>query len=142
MKPPRTWILTANGTVARVFDYTPLDGLAAVEGHEWSAPPGPEYSDSQGMSHSRFGQSQHRMAAHTGPDHEHLVFAREIATELETAHRKGEFESLVLIAAPAMLGLLRDELDKDVRDTVRIELDKDLTRMPTAELETYLSEMM
>jgi protein required for attachment to host cells len=54
------------------------------------------------------------------------VFARRISAALATAHRTGGIDRIVLIAAPAFLGLLRKTLPKSLRAVVAAEVAKDL----------------
>ncbi len=135
MKSPKTWVIAANGQMARLFDL-PRKGASPVplEDHVWTAPPHAEFSDAQGMTQSRVGPSQHRMAPRTGPDLSEQAFARDIAGKLAAAQRSGQFERLVVAAAPRMLGQLRDQMDNSVQKAIWFEIDKDLTQLP---LETF-----
>jgi protein required for attachment to host cells len=54
------------------------------------------------------------------------VFARRISAALATAHRTRGIDRIVLIAAPAFLGLLRKTLPKSLRAVVVAEVAKDL----------------
>ena len=58
--------------------------------------------------------------------HEAEVFARRIAAELEQAHRRGDFEGLIVMSGPVFLGLLREALPQSVRATLVAEVGKDL----------------
>ena len=142
MNTPKTWVIAAGGEIARVFDYsgggkTPVP----VSGETWHAEKEMDFVDKQGVGKSRIGASVHRMAPHTGPDHEHLVFARAIAGKLVEAQAAGRFERLVLCAAPAMLGLLRQEMPKALGEAVVAEFDKDLPNyglVPPPEADPYV----
>ena len=143
MTSAKTWIVAANGDIARVFDYTdPETGPIPVTGNTWHATKGLEWADKQGHTKSRIGPSLHRMAPHTGPDPDHLSFAREIADKLENAHETGTFDRLVLCASPVMLGLLRQTLSGGVEKTLVAEVDKDLTHMPLEEFGSYMAERL
>ncbi len=53
------------------------------------------------------------------------------------AHR-GDFEEIVLVAPPPVLGDMRKKLHKEVSDRVRGELAKTLTNHSMADIETIL----
>lgn len=58
--------------------------------------------------------------------HESEQFAKAVARTLDAARTRQEFDRLVLIAAPRMLGLLRDALPEPCRSVVAAEIAKDL----------------
>ena len=76
-----------------------------------------------------------RTDAHT---EEEVRLAREIAGALADGHRTGQFGKLVIIAAPRLLGYLRDSLAAPVRQSVTNEIDKDLTAYDAAALTDWL----
>lgn len=55
-------------------------------------------------------------------------FAQMLAERLHRARAAGAFQSLVLVAPPKFLGLLREELDAPTARLVVGSVDKDLTR--------------
>jgi len=143
MKTRKTWILIANGTTARVLENTgPGKGLHALDGKIWNAPEKDAFESEQGMTNSSVGRSMHRMAPHNTPDKEEAAFAAELAERLSKAHADGEFDDLVLTAAPHMLGLLRPALDAQVRGTVIAELAKDLVKTPAIDLKDHFEDVL
>lgn len=72
--------------------------------------------------------------------HEAALFADRIAEQLEQARRSGEFDRLVVMAAPAFLGLLRKALPDSVRLHVAAEVGKDLVHEPPAMLQAHVPE--
>ncbi|HEY5806941.1 MAG TPA: host attachment protein [Povalibacter sp.] len=55
------------------------------------------------------------------------LFARQVAGQIDEARKRNEFEKLVIIAGPRMLGLIRDGLTVPSRTLVVAEVDKDLS---------------
>lgn len=143
MKARKIWILIANGTTARVLENTgPGKGLNALVGKVWHAPEKDAFESEQGMTNSSVGRSKHRMAPHNAPDKEESAFAENIAEHLSQARAGGEFDDLVLTAAPQMLGLLRPALDAQVRDAVIAELPKDLVKTPDIDLKSHFADVL
>lgn len=62
-------------------------------------------------------------------------FASDLADKLYKMAHKGRFNELVLVASPQVLGVLRDEMHKEVSDKVIAEIPKTLTNHPLPEIE-------
>lgn len=143
MKARKTWILVANGKTARVLENTgPGKGLHALAGKVWYAPENVAFESEQGMTNNSVGRSKHRMAPHNAPDKEDSAFAEELAMHLSQALVAGEFDNLVLTAAPKMLGLLRPALDAKLRTSVIAEVPKDLVKTPETDLKDHFSDIL
>lgn len=70
--------------------------------------------------------------------HEAALFAGRIARQLELSQRNDEFDRLVVMAAPAFLGLLRKALPDSVH--VAAEVGKDLLHEQPAMLPTHVPD--
>jgi protein required for attachment to host cells len=64
--------------------------------------------------------------------HELELFALQVARDLDSARTRHEFDRLVLIAGPRMLGLLRDALPAACRSVVAAEVPKDFVHHDVA----------
>ena len=69
-------------------------------------------------------------------------FAAELAEDLYKRAHAGEFDRLVLVASPQILGQLREELHQEVTDRIVAEVDKTLTNHPVHEIEKIVREEM
>ncbi|HEX8754960.1 MAG TPA: host attachment protein [Steroidobacteraceae bacterium] len=65
-------------------------------------------------------------------------FARRIAQTLEQARRQNRYDRLVIMAPPAFLGLLREEMPAAVHEVVSAEIAKDLVHEPPEALSAHL----
>lgn len=87
------------------------------------------------------GPSPHRSAV--GETDWHRLgkerFADEIADLLYRRVHAGTMERIVLVAAPLILGELRQKLHKEVAERIVAEIDKTLTNHPVHEIETILN---
>lgn len=100
-------------------------------------------SDRAGKHTGAFGQGQHVFDARTNvKDHEVEIFAREIAEHLETGRTSGQFQKLVLMAPPAFLGVLREQLSDGVRELVVDEIAKDLVTHSSEEVRNKLQHVL
>lgn len=66
-------------------------------------------------------------------------FAKEIADELYRMGHSQEFQALLIVAPPKMLGDLRAKLHPEVVERLVGEVSKDLTGTPTQEIARLLS---
>jgi protein required for attachment to host cells len=66
-------------------------------------------------------------------------FGRELAERLRLWALDGRFRSLVLVADPRTLGVLRPLLHKEVAERLAGEISKDLTGQPVHEIEAALA---
>jgi protein required for attachment to host cells len=77
---------------------------------------------------------------HSPRQHEAEGFARRIAHVLEAAHQQRQYAHLVIMAAPAFLGLLRGALPKAVGATIVAEVPKDLLHGPESAILEHLPQ--
>lgn len=68
-------------------------------------------------------------------------FARQIAHLLEQARMERRYDRLFIAAAPAFLGVLRQELPEAVRKVLAGELDQDLVNLDAQQLEHRLQAL-
>lgn len=69
-------------------------------------------------------------------------FSRDIAKLLNTAKQDKLYEQLILITAPHMLGLLNEQLDKNVQAHISQTIQKDLQSFTEQELLAYLMQYL
>jgi protein required for attachment to host cells len=68
-------------------------------------------------------------------------FLKKVAAHLEEVVAAHRTASLVLIAAPRALGVLREALTEPVRRLDKAEIAKDLVKTPKPKLEAYLQSL-
>lgn len=142
-----TWVLIGDAARARLF-------AAADQGQTWNLIRNFEHPQSRFANHDlvtdRAGSFQQsgnlsrgtRSAMEPSIDaktEEQILFAHELADELEKGLARNEYSHLVLAAGPQFLGLLRDSLPSQVKKHVTASVDKDYTRMPSRELQQRFS---
>ncbi|MFZ5962633.1 host attachment family protein [Thalassococcus sp. BH17M4-6] len=67
-------------------------------------------------------------------------FASDLSDRLYEDAHAGRFEKLVIVAAPKILGILREEMHKEVTDRVIAEIDKNLANHPVDEIERLVKK--
>lgn len=72
-------------------------------------------------------------------DRNEREFLADLAKRLDAAINGGQLKSLVLVAPPRALGVLRAAYSPALKQAVRIEIDKDLVKVPVHEIEKRLT---
>ncbi len=126
-----SWILVANQAEAQIFSTDQLPGnLILVETlthEEGKAHARDLVSDAPGSVHDRKGETRHSMEPDTGVKEEsRRRFVKEIVVRLETTRLRGNLDQLVILAAPAVLGVIRKTLTCPLERLVIKEIPKDV----------------
>lgn len=140
---PNTLVLVAESSRAKLYTVenrrAPFIELDALVHPESRAHEGDLVADRAGSDGGTNGQGRHIIDnKHTAKDNEALIFAKDLASRLDSGRNKGEFNRVVLVAAPAFLGVLRDNLSKEVLGMVSRQVDKNLVQKPAEVLREYL----
>ncbi|OWU73855.1 host attachment family protein [Phaeobacter sp. 22II1-1F12B] len=67
-------------------------------------------------------------------------FAHHLSDILYEKAHKGEFDRLIIVASPQVLGNLRDDMHKEVTDKVVAEIPKTLTNHPVNKIEELVKK--
>jgi protein required for attachment to host cells len=136
------WVMVADGEKA-LFLKNAGDNLhpnlEVVHQMEQDNPPTREQgTDSPGRYND--GPSVHRSSVEDTDWHRigKERFADEIAARLYKLAHRGEFDDIVLVAPPLVLGTMRKKLHKEVGDKVIAEIPKTLTNHAIFEIEALL----
>ena len=142
MKTP-AWIVVADSVRARAYAAGAARG-ALNEVAAWTHEPSRQreqdlVSVRPGRTFDSVGGGRHALEpGRTQKRHEAEAFAGEIADALRRARNEQRYESLVLVAAPEFLGLLRAALDAPTGQRVAHTIDKNLTELDAAALRAQL----
>ena len=69
-------------------------------------------------------------------------FASDLAERLYKMAHRGDFEQLILVASPQILGVVRDEMHQEVSRKLIATVDKTLTNHPIGEIEKIVSDSL
>ena len=138
-----TWVVVAESSRAKIFEgtkrNTPLRELQDLTHPESRLHERELTSDLPGRTFDSGGEGRHAMGQVVSPkEQESLRFAQAIAGHLEIARIEGRFEKLILVAAPAFLGLLHDSLSNNLNKLVIEEVRKNLVQHDAADIRSRL----
>ncbi len=143
MKPTITWIVMADARTVRIaVNEGPGKGIYGYSTQGLEPPKITELSDAPGVVNAAVGPNRGSIFEPDLKGQAAAAFAGEITQYLDTALRDKQFDRLVLVASPAMLGLLRRKLSGPLKSALRADIPKDLTHLPLDALPAHLSDVM
>ncbi|MBY0475259.1 MAG: host attachment protein [Nitrosomonas sp.] len=143
----KIWILIANSGNATLFTAdsptASLTELMTFDNPDARAKQMELSSDRPGRSFDSYGEGRHAMATEVEPkEQEQIRFAKLIVDRLEQGRMENAFERLVVVAAPAFLGLLRTNFNAPLSSLLSLEINKDYTSLRADELRARLPERL
>jgi len=144
---PNILVIAADNTCARVFHAVssqgPLEEKTVLVHPENRLHEKDMTSDRQGYSFSSHGHSRKALSKHVDPkEHEIKQFAKEINEYLKNSEANHEFDQLIIIAAPKLLGTLKNQLNSSIQKLITYELKKNIAKLSAAEIRKYLPKYL
>ncbi len=146
MKPIHTLILIASEHDARFLENKGvgkgIQQLAQVS-NDAIADQLKDYADQPTSGHASVGEGRFHVAPSGDPRQaKRLAFARYLVKLTGEKMQRPGYDRLVVSAAPAMLGVLRDQLDGTLKGRLYADIDKDLVAIPTADLAKHFNAVL
>ncbi|MGM0557689.1 MAG: host attachment protein [Myxococcota bacterium] len=155
------WILVADSSRARIFDatrkfsapgefefskFSEVDDLVNARGRARNQDintdkPG-RMADRTGRGDATTGQRSAVGGKEEPKETEAKAFAQRVNDRLEDAANDGDYDEVVVIAAPRFLGMLRDSRASQVDSMVIEEIGKDFTKLSAHDLKDRLPELL
>ena len=141
MKP---MIVVADSSRARIFTvdskHSPLNEIETIAHPEGRLQDQDLVSDMPGKESGKGGGGDHAFQERTDPKkQEMIVFAKRIADYLDDARKANKLNKLLIVAAPAFLGELRNHLSVKTSERIVYELDKNLAHHDEKDIRKHLS---
>ena len=137
------WVVVCDGAKALILENAG-DGMhpnlktKEVYGHT-DAKTREQGADAPGRSVNSVGARRSAMEQTDWHDQDEKRFLTELAGRLDAAVTAGETKSVIMVAPPRALGVLRQAYSNGLRGAVRAGIDKDYVRMPVHEIEKALA---
>lgn len=138
-----TWVVVADSGRADIYSrqkrFSPLEPVQRLTEPEARSKEHDFASDAPGRSFDSHGQGRHAMEPdQTAKEHLRERFVRRISDVLESARNDDRFQQLVIVAAPAVLGALRQQLSQPVQQQLVAEIDKNMTDQDQAAIASLI----
>ena len=137
-----TCIVACSGTTAKLWLSTSRFGewraLVEMQHPESATRERDLVSDRPGRSFDSFGSGRHAMSqSQTAREQELMRFAEQVADYVNKGIANGDFQSLVLLAAPGFLGHLRNELSSAATNATVLTASKNITSLDVNQIREY-----
>jgi protein required for attachment to host cells len=96
-------------------------------------------SDKPGRSHSSLGHGRSSVEQTDWHDQAERTFLLQLIKRLDAALAAGKTKSIIMVAPPRALGVLRPAYSHALKGAVRAELDKDFVKLPVHQIEKQLT---
>ncbi len=137
------WVVVCDGAKALVLENTgdaKFPNLKMVEVFEQKHLATHEIgADAPGRSHSSLGHGRSSVEQTDWHDQAERDFLVHLAKHLDAAIAAGKTKSLIMVAPPRALGMIRSAYPHALKAAVRAEIDKDLVKLPVHQIEKHLT---
>jgi len=96
-------------------------------------------SDAPGRSFNSVGAGRSAVEQTDWHEQSESRFLEKLVSQLDAEIVAGRIKSLIIVAPPRALGIMRKAYSGQTRNALRAELDKDLVKMPVHEIERHLT---
>jgi protein required for attachment to host cells len=96
-------------------------------------------TDKPGRTHNSAGHGSSAVTQTDWHDQSEQVFLTHLAQRLDGDVGAGKVKSMILVAPPRALGMIRHAYSQALRGAIRSEIDKDLVKHPVHDIEKHLT---
>jgi protein required for attachment to host cells len=137
------WVVVCDGAKALVLENVgdpKFLNLKTKEVYEQDDPKTSEQgTDAPGRAINSVDARRSAMEQTDWHDQAERRFLQSLAGHLDAAVNAGKVKSLIVVAPPRALGVLRRAYSHNLRAALRAEIDKDLVKLPVHEIEKHLA---
>ena len=138
------WVVVCDGKKALVLENVGDEKFLNLKTREVHEQPdlrtSEQGTDAPGRAISSLDSRRSAMEQTDWHDLEEQKFLHKLADHLEAEVNAGKAKSLIVIAPPRALGMLRRVYSPNLRGALRAEIDKDFVKLPVHEIEKHLAE--
>lgn len=141
-----TWVVVADSSRARIFttktSTSPLEELETLAHPEGRLHEQEISSDLPGKDKGN-GSGGHAYQDEVAPKEQEMInFAKRVSGHLADAHHANKYHRLAIVAAPAFLGELRNQLPAPINKLVCFDLNKNITLQTAEEIRKQLPKSL
>jgi protein required for attachment to host cells len=137
------WVVVCDGSKALFLENagdSKFPNLKTRETFEHKAAPTSQLgTDAPGRSHSSVGHGRSSVEQTDYHTLEEDAFLRSIVGKLDAALQAGQVKSIIMVAPPRALGVLRIAYTHGLKQALRAEIQKDYVKLPVYEIEKHLA---
>ena len=96
-------------------------------------------TDKPGRAHSSVGSIRSAVSQTDWHNQAEQAFLSHLVQQLDAGIAAGKIKSLIIVAPPRALGIIRPLYTHALKNAIRTEVDKDFVKMPVYEIEKHLT---
>ena len=96
-------------------------------------------TDAPGRAYASVGGGRSSVEQTDFHDQQETEFLRSITAKLDAALNAGQVKSIIVVAPPRALGVMRQAYTNGLKQAVRGEIQKDYVKLPVYEIEKHLA---
>jgi protein required for attachment to host cells len=137
------WVVVCDGKKALVLENVGDQKFPNLKTRKVYEQPDPKTrelgTDEPGRAFSSASPNRSAMEQTDWHDQSERRFLEDLVARLDAEVLAGKLKSLIMIAPPRALGVMRNAYTGHLRGVLRAELDKDFVKMPVHEIERHLT---
>lgn len=137
------WVVVCDGGRALLFENSGTaiaPALRVIDSLAQEVPPTREQgTDAPGRAFATTGTARSAVEQTDWHDMAEQQFLRQLAERLNEAVVAGKVPSLIMVAPPRALGVLRNHYSPALRQVLHQEIDKDLVKLPVADILRHIT---
>jgi len=137
------WVIVCDGKKALILENAGDEKFLNLKTREVQEHADPKTSDlgtgAPGRAFNSVGGGRSAVEQTDWHKQEEERFLQRLASRLDAEVNTGNAKSVIIVAPPRALGVLRQAYSQNLRNALRAEIDKDLVRMPVDEIERHLA---
>jgi len=137
------WVVVCDGKKALVLENAGDEKFLNLKTRQVFNHPDQKTSElgtgAPGRSFSSVGHGRSAVEQTDWHTQEEERFLQKLAGHLDAEVKAGRAKSIVIVAPPRALGVLRPAYTHDLRKVLQTEIDKDLVKVPVHEIEKHLT---
>jgi protein required for attachment to host cells len=137
------WVVVCDGAKALILENAgdmKFPNLKTIEVFEQKDLPTRELgTERPGRSYSSVGHGRSAYEQTDWHDQAEAEFLGRLVQHLDAAVTAGKAKSLIVVAPPRALGMIRPAYSPALKSVVRAEIDKDFVKLPVHEIEKHLT---
>ena len=137
------WVVVCDGAKALILENagdTKFPNLRTIEVFEQEDLPTHALgADAPGRTNNSVGSNKSAVEQTDWHDQSERQFLTQLVRHLDAALGAGKTKSLILVAPPRALGMIRPAYSQTLKGALRAEVDKDFVKMPVHEIERHLT---
>ena len=137
------WVVVCDGAKALILENSgdiKFPNLKTIRVFEQKDLPTRELgTDAPGRAFNSVGNIRSAVDQTDWHDQSERAFLAQLVQHLDAAVSSGKAKSLIIVAPPRALGIIRPAYSHALKGAVRAEVDKDFVKMPVHEIERHLT---